>query len=122
MTLSERYERLQTDTRDVRNDMKPVTITRTLCERLVATQFESLDAECVRRVKQAIKDGIAVAVAGAHETPVELLAQQVKGFGGAPQSSVWGYGYKTSSVQAAFVNGVATHVLDFEPMWLPPTH
>jgi aconitate decarboxylase len=93
-----------------------------LCERLIATRFDTLDRECVRRVKQAIVDGIAVAVAGAHEKPVELLAAQMKRFGGASQSSVWGYGYKTSTVQAAFVNGVATHVLDYEPMWSPPTH
>ena len=99
-----------------------MSFTRALCERLVATRYESLDAECVRRVKQAIKDGIAVAVAGASEPAATLLARHIKALGGARQATVWGQGYKTSTVQAAYVNGVATHVLDFEPMWLPPTH
>jgi aconitate decarboxylase len=35
---------------------------------------------------------------------------------------VWGGGFKASLVQAAYVNAMAGHVLDFEPMWSPPTH
>lgn len=97
-------------------------ITAELCRVITATTFETLDADCVRRVKQAIKDGIAVAVAGAREPPVKLLAAHVKAQGGGRQASVWGHGFRTSTVQAAYVNGVAVHVLDFEPMWLPPTH
>lgn len=104
------------------NDIPHEAVTRSLCEQMIATRFDTLGAECVQRVKQAVADGIAVAVAGAREKPVALLAAQVQRFGGTPESGVWGYGYKTSSVQAAFVNGVATHVLDYEPMWLPPTH
>jgi aconitate decarboxylase len=89
---------------------------------MLDTSFDALGELCVERVKQAIKDGIAVAVAGARERPVALLAQHVKDLGGAPQATVWQHGCKTSTVQAAYVNGVAAHVLDFEPMWLPPTH
>jgi aconitate decarboxylase len=97
-------------------------VTSALCERMAATRFETLGAECIQRVKQAIKDGVAVAVAGARQRPAMLLAEHMKSLGGARQASVWGHGFKTSTVQAAYVNGVATHVLDFEPMWLPPTH
>lgn len=97
-------------------------LTQELCEIIAATRFETLGAECVQRVKQAIKDGVAVAMAGSRERPVELLAAHLKSLGGKPQSTVWGAGYKTSPVHAAYVNGAATHVLDFEPMWLPPTH
>lgn len=89
---------------------------------MLDTNFDALGDVCVERVKQAIKDGIAVGVAGARETPVALLAQHVKDLGGAPHATMWQHDYKTSSVQAAYVNGVAVHVLDFEPMWLPPTH
>jgi aconitate decarboxylase len=53
---------------------------------------------------------------------VAIGAEHVRGLGGAPQAGVWGWGYKASAVQAAWVNAMATHVLDFEPMWSPPTH
>lgn len=97
-------------------------ITRALCDSVRAATFDALGEACVERVKQAIADGIAVAVAGAHEKPVELLARHVRNLGGAAQADVWRHGYKTSTVNAAYVNGAAIHVLDFEPMWLPPTH
>ena len=42
--------------------------------------------------------------------------------GGSPQASIWGTRTKVSLTQAAYINSVATHVLDFEPMWSPPTH
>ena len=35
---------------------------------------------------------------------------------------MFGFGFKTSPYQAAYVNGVSMHVLDFEAMWYPPTH
>ena len=89
---------------------------------MMATTYDTLDAQCVGRTRQAIRDGIAVAVAGAREKPAVLLARHMQSLGGRRQSTVWGHGFKTSTVQAAYVNGVATHVLDFEPMWLPPTH
>ena len=99
-----------------------MTITRELCDIIAATRFESLGGKCIHRVRQAIADGIAVAVAGSLQEPVALLAEHVKSLGGKPQATVWGRRFKTSVVHAAYVNGVATHVLDFEPMWLPPTH
>jgi aconitate decarboxylase len=100
----------------------PPGLTRELCARITAATFETLGDACVTRVKQAIRDGVAVAVAGAREEPPALLARHVRALGGAEQASVWRHGYRTSTVQAAYVNGVSTHVLDFEPMWLPPTH
>ena len=97
-------------------------ITQQISEKIVGTRYEDLGEECVHRVKQAIKDGIAVAVAGRDQEPVRIAVEHVTDFGAKPQATVWGHAFKTSPVYAAFVNGVATHVLDFEPMWSPPTH
>lgn len=97
-------------------------LTQELCAIIHATRYESLDGACVHRVKQAIKDGIAVALAGCRETPVSLITEHMLALGGLPQASIWGTSRKASVIQAACVNAVATHVLDFEPMWSPPTH
>src|SRR5262249_22517981 len=51
-----------------------------------------------------------------------IVAEHTRALGGTPQASVWGWNFKASVVQAAYINAVATHVLDFEPMWSPPTH
>lgn len=97
-------------------------LTNDLCTIIHTTRYESLGDECIARVKEAIQDGIAVALAGCRETPVALAIQHAKRLGGAPQAGVWGNGLKASVVQAANINAMATHVLDFEPMWSPPTH
>lgn len=97
-------------------------LTSELCTIIHATRYESLGAACVARVKQAIQDGIAVALAGCGQQPVAIGVAHAQSLGGAPQASVWGWGFKASVVQAANINAMATHVLDFEPMWSPPTH
>lgn len=97
-------------------------LTQDICRIIHATRYESLDDACVQRVKQAIKDGIAVALAGSRELPVQIIMEHMRALGGLPQATIWGTGIKASLVQAAYVNSVATHVLDFEPMWSPPTH
>ncbi len=99
-----------------------LNLTRDLCVMVHDTDSASLGVECIDRVKQAIADGIAVALAGCHEPPVAIGAEHARSLGGAPQASIWGWGFKTSAAQAAWVNAMAMHVLDFEPMWSPPTH
>lgn len=96
--------------------------TKELCRIITRTRYRDLGAECVARVKQATADGIAVAVAGSEQRAAGIIAEHVKGFGAKRQATVWGHGYKSTPVLAAYVNGAATHVLDFEPMWNPPTH
>ena len=50
----------------------PVGLTRDLCVIIHGTSGTALGAECVGRVKQAIADGIAVALAGCREPPVAI--------------------------------------------------
>ena len=97
-------------------------ITQSLAEIIVAGRFEDMPEPLVAAARQAILDGIAVAIAGTTEDAVRIAAAHVKSQGGHPVATVWGFGFKTSPAAAAFVNGVATHVLDFEAMWTPPTH
>ena len=108
--------------KDCQDNMKIDHPTRQLCERIVATDFQSLDAPTVAKVKEAIIDGLAVALAGCKQKPVAILADYVRKLGAAPVASVWGLDFKTSVVSAAFVNAAAVHVLDYEPMSLPSTH
>ena len=97
-------------------------VTAPLAASICAVDFANLSAEVVERTLEAIVDGVAVAIAGCDQTPVALMAQHVRAIGAKPVSSVWGLGFSSSPVHAAYVNGMALHVLDFEPMWSPPTH
>ncbi len=96
--------------------------TETLCQTITQTTFASLPTQVVEIAKQIILDGIAVAVAGSAEDGPRIVAEHVKSLGGTESSTVLGQGFKTSPVSAAYINGIAMHVLDYEPMWSPPTH
>lgn len=86
------------------------------------TTFESLGSADVFVAKRLIADGIAVAVAGSLEKAPQMFAEHAKEQGGRELCPVWGFGFKTSPVAAAYANAVSMHVLDFEPMSSPSTH
>ena len=97
-------------------------VTAQLAATICTVDFGALPATVISRTVRAIADGVAVAVAGCDQTPITLMARHVRDLGARPVSSVWCLGFRASPVQAAYVNGMAVHVLDFEPMWSPPTH
>ena len=75
------------------------------------------------RCRLLLLDGLAVAVAGAAaERGPELMAAQAKSESPDGPATLIGQEFSTSVANAARVNGMAMHVLDFEPMWNPPNH
>ncbi len=96
--------------------------TEELCRIITQTTFATLPSPVVEVAKRIILDGIAVAVAGAGEEGPRIVAEHLKSLGAKEVSTVLGRGFKTSPVSAAYINGIAMHVLDYEPMWSPPTH
>jgi aconitate decarboxylase len=97
--------------------------TKKLCERIVGITHKDLPPDAIARARQLFLDGLAVAVAGTiQEEPPAILAAHAKEMGGIAVSTVIGFDFKTTPVQAAYVNGSSMHVLDFEPMWSPANH
>ena len=90
--------------------------TEALCQAIGQTTFDSLPAQVVEVARQIILDGIAVAVAGSTEAGPRIVAEHVRSLGGKESSTVLGYGFKTSPLFAAYVNGISMHVLDYEPV------
>jgi aconitate decarboxylase len=72
--------------------------------------------------KVVILDSLSVTLAGSMEPAARIVADYVREMGGTSQCSAFGQGFQTSPVMAAFANGVAGHVLDYEVMWHPATH
>jgi 2-methylcitrate dehydratase PrpD len=88
----------------------------------VLADWPAESAELEARCRLLLLDGLAVAAAGARERGPSLMAELVRAEGGAGPATVIGQDFATSPVAAARVNGMAMHVLDFEPMWNPPNH
>lgn len=99
-----------------------MSVSQDLSMLIAQAQFRGLSPDVVEVAKTVILDGLSVTLAGSVEPPARIVAEYVRDMGGTPQCSVWGHGFKTSPVMAAFANGVAGHVLDYEVMWHPATH
>jgi aconitate decarboxylase len=101
-------------------DTPAVSLTRSFTDLLSAWPAD--DPVLLDRCRLLLLDGLAVAVAGAGERGPSLMAAQARAESPGGPSTVIGQGFTTSVVNAARVNGMAMHVLDYEPMWNPPNH
>ena len=99
-----------------------MSVTEQLAQHIASANFDAMPPEAVEAAKVVILDGLAVTLAGSQETAAQIVAEYAREMGGNPQCSAFGHGFRTSPPMAAFVNGVAGHVLDYEVMWHPATH
>ena len=88
-------------------------IAEELAARIVAFKFDALPAEAINNAKRAILDTVAVTLAGSGMDSVRILAR-VLGLKNDGQSVVFGSPLRTDALNAALVNGVAAHALDFD--------
>jgi aconitate decarboxylase len=102
-------------------DAPAISLTRQFTDLLSAWPAD--DPALLERCRLLLLDGLAVAVAGAAaERGPRLMAAQARAESPDGPATVIGQGFTTSVANAARVNGMAMHVLDFEPMWNPPNH
>ncbi|MGH8014421.1 MAG: MmgE/PrpD family protein [Candidatus Binataceae bacterium] len=99
-----------------------MNLTAAFGQNLRGISYESLDSCAIAAARRLILDGMAVAAAGSRERAPRVLADHLRDLGGNPDATAIGFGFKTSVVSAAYLNGASMHVLDYEPMWNPATH
>ncbi len=102
------------------SDALAVSLTREFTDLLGA--WTVTDPALLARCRLLLLDGLGVALAGAEESGPRLMAVQVRSESPTGPATVIGQQFSTSVSGAARVNGMAMHVLDFEPMWNPPNH
>jgi 2-methylcitrate dehydratase PrpD len=85
-----------------------------LAEFAVGLRFEALPAKAIDNAKAAIRDCLAVTVAGRSEESTRIAAALVRAEGGKPEATVIGQRLKATAMQGAFLNGVASHAHDFD--------
>lgn len=77
-------------------------------------RFDGLPADVQRVARDCLIDWLACTLAGLDEPASRLIAEQAKDEGGFAQASFIGRGERGSVVQAALVNGTASHALDYD--------
>jgi 2-methylcitrate dehydratase PrpD len=81
---------------------------------ILDSRFDDIPGKAIDVAKGAIFDCVGVALAGARHDAGSIPAEWARSAGGAPQSTVWAQGFRTSAHDAALVNGTAAHALDYD--------
>jgi len=89
-------------------------LTEKIAHYAVELEYEQLPPKALDMAKTAFIDCIGVTLAGSKEKSAAICGQLARQEGAAGKSSVFGQGFKSSAIQAAFVNGTAAHALDFD--------
>ena len=86
------------------------------------TAYEDIPRPVLDATRTIILDGVANILAGSRQPVLEHIRRYVERLGGRPDCTVVGAAFRTNPPLAAFANGAATHVLDYEPQGIPSTH
>ncbi len=95
-----------------------MNITRALCEAIGEMDYESLPSDVVEEAKLCLLDWIGVTLGGAREPLTRILMEVTEIVGGNEQAGIIGHDRKDSMLNAALINGSASHALDFDDVHL----
>lgn len=86
-----------------------------LAEHAASLRYDDLPEAARDRAKQSLLDTLGVSLAGAGLEPaVRPVFDIVREMGGAPQSTLLGFGGRAPALMAAFANGALVHALDYD--------
>jgi 2-methylcitrate dehydratase PrpD len=95
--------------------METVRITERLVTFIRKTHIGDVSEIALSEAKKCILDGVGVALAGSKHEAVNVIKNYVSEIGGKAQATTIGTdSIRASVVHAALINGVASHVLDFD--------
>src|SRR6478672_4343043 len=88
-----------------------MTITESLAERIAGVRYDALPEAAMHWARVAILDTVGCTLAGASE-PCALIVARVTAAGGP--CLVFGTAQRVAPLDAALINGTASHALDFD--------
>lgn len=92
---------------------KSVT-TLALAEKIRGTRRGGIPADAVAEAKRSLLNWMGVAVGAAMHPMVDMVLAVTAAWGGAAQATVAGRGLKVDEHTAALVNGITSHIFDYD--------
>jgi 2-methylcitrate dehydratase PrpD len=93
--------------------------TRTLLDFVRNTEAGDIPADVLHESTRCLLDHFGLAIAGAQEPAARITREQCGLLGGEPQALVLGTAHRLRVTDAALVNGIACHALDFDDTHVP---
>jgi len=91
-----------------------MNLTKELCDAIAEIEFDGFPQDVLEEARLCLLDWIGVTLGGAHEPLTKILMEVSESVGGEPQASIIGHARKNSMLNAALINGSASHALDFD--------
>jgi 2-methylcitrate dehydratase PrpD len=89
-------------------------VTRGLAQFIVSARFEDLPDPVRHEAKRTLLNWVACAIGGAHHETVGKALAALEPFFGAAEATLFGRGERADILNAALLNGISSHVLDFD--------
>jgi len=91
-----------------------ISQSRQLAEFVVNSQPETLTDAVLHEAKRSFMNWLGVAIGAIRHPTVEIALATVKETAGSPAAAVLGRSDRLDILNAAFVNGISSHVFDFD--------
>jgi 2-methylcitrate dehydratase PrpD len=93
----------------------PVTaVTRHIAEFVVNSQADDIPAGVYTEATRSFLNWLGCTVGGSIHPAIDIAWAAAKPFAGAAQATVLGRGFQTDVLNATLLNGIASHVFDFD--------
>jgi 2-methylcitrate dehydratase PrpD len=89
-------------------------LTQEIATYVAKARYRDIPSEVVCMAQGFVLDGLGVALAGQTEEGTRIILNYVRRLGGREEVTVLGTAYKLPAPQAALVNGVAAHAMDYD--------
>ncbi len=92
----------------------PPPVTHVLARWAVSAHHEDLPANVRKEAARTLLNYVGVAVGASHHETVDIAVSALSPFSGPPQATLLGRRERLDVLNAAFVNGVSSHVFDYD--------
>jgi 2-methylcitrate dehydratase PrpD len=92
----------------------PKGLTRGLARFIVSTRYEELPAAVRHEARRTLLNWVGCAIGACRQDTVTTVIKALAPFAGPGQATLLGRGERMDILNAALVNGISSHVLDFD--------
>jgi 2-methylcitrate dehydratase PrpD len=89
-------------------------VTRRLAEYIVKARYEDLPEKVRKEGTRTLLNWVGVAIGGSHHETVDIASSALQPFSGPPQAGLFGRRERFDVMNAAFLNGVSSHIFDYD--------
>ena len=97
-------------------------VTKTLAQYIVRSRYEDIPKDVRHEASRALLNLCGCSIGGASHPTVEKALKAVRPFSGSNQASVLGRSEKLDILNAALLNGISSHVLDYDDTHVEAIH